>query len=107
MNSTSPSQKVLDVGCGWNKTAGATGIDFYPKNHADLVVRLAGEPLAGNWVGAYRESRSAVAEFSLHPKVLGVLSQPSCSRQGITIHAGSVEVGSQGLLLRKSPSLSP
>lgn len=29
-------KKVLDVGCGWNKTAGAIGIDSNPRSHADV-----------------------------------------------------------------------
>jgi len=29
--------QVLDVGCGWNKTPGAIGIDSNPRTHADVV----------------------------------------------------------------------
>ncbi|MDX6384379.1 MAG: hypothetical protein QOK48_1952 [Blastocatellia bacterium] len=29
--------KVLDVGCGWNKTPGAIGIDSNPRSHADVI----------------------------------------------------------------------
>ena len=44
MNSTSPSKKVLDVGCGWNKTAGAIGIDSNPKSHVDVIHDLGVVP---------------------------------------------------------------
>ena len=30
-------RKILDVGCGWNKTPGAVGIDSNPKTHADVI----------------------------------------------------------------------
>lgn len=30
-------RKILDVGCGWNKTPGAIGIDANPKTHADII----------------------------------------------------------------------
>jgi SAM-dependent methyltransferase len=30
-------KKVLDVGCGWNKTPGAIGIDSNPRSHADVI----------------------------------------------------------------------
>ena len=35
------TKKILDVGCGWNKTAGAIGIDSNPKTHADVIHDLA------------------------------------------------------------------
>src|SRR5438046_10674311 len=44
MTSASPSQKVLDVGCGWNKTAGAIGIDSNSKSHADVIHDLGVVP---------------------------------------------------------------
>ena len=44
MNSASPSRKVLDVGCGWNKTPGAIGIDSNPKSHADVIHDLGVVP---------------------------------------------------------------
>src|SRR2546421_10109256 len=44
MNSASPSRKVLDVGCGWNKTPGAIGIDSSPKSHADVIHDLGVVP---------------------------------------------------------------
>ncbi len=31
------AKRVLDVGCGWNKTPGAIGIDANPKAHADVI----------------------------------------------------------------------
>lgn len=36
--------KILDVGCGWNKTAGAIGIDVNPKAHADVIHDLGSIP---------------------------------------------------------------
>jgi len=30
-------RRVLDVGCGWNKTPGAIGIDSNPRAHADVI----------------------------------------------------------------------
>jgi len=30
-------KKILDVGCGWNKTPGAIGIDSNPRTHADVI----------------------------------------------------------------------
>jgi len=36
--------KVLDVGCGWNKTPGAIGIDANPKTHADIIHDLGSIP---------------------------------------------------------------
>lgn len=39
-----PARKILDVGCGWNKTAGAIGIDSNPKAHADVVHDLGVVP---------------------------------------------------------------
>ena len=40
----SPAKKILDVGCGWNKTPGAIGIDANPKAHADVVHDLGSVP---------------------------------------------------------------
>lgn len=37
-------RKVLDVGCGWNKTPGAIGIDANPKTHADVIHDLGVTP---------------------------------------------------------------
>src|SRR2546430_5355748 len=34
---TAPGKRVLDVGCGWNKTPGAIGIDSNPRAHADVI----------------------------------------------------------------------
>jgi SAM-dependent methyltransferase len=36
--------KILDVGCGWNKAAGAIGMDANPKTHADVVHDLGSIP---------------------------------------------------------------
>jgi SAM-dependent methyltransferase len=36
--------RVLDVGCGWNKTPGAIGIDANPKTHADVIHDLGATP---------------------------------------------------------------
>ena len=33
----STATKILDVGCGWNKTPGAIGIDANPRTHADII----------------------------------------------------------------------
>ncbi len=49
MTETIPSErasmkKVLDVGCGWNKTPGAIGIDANPKTHADVIHDLGSIP---------------------------------------------------------------
>ena len=33
----SAEKKILDVGCGWNKTPGAIGIDSNAKTHADVI----------------------------------------------------------------------
>ena len=30
-------KRILDVGCGWNKTPGAIGIDSNPRAHADVI----------------------------------------------------------------------
>lgn len=38
------ARKILDVGCGWNKTAGAIGIDANPKTHADVIHDLGSIP---------------------------------------------------------------
>ena len=37
MTEANNAQKILDVGCGWNKTPGAIGIDSNPRTHADVV----------------------------------------------------------------------
>ncbi len=44
MSEPSPAQKILDVGCGWNKTPGAIGIDANPKTHADVIHDLGSIP---------------------------------------------------------------
>lgn len=36
--------RILDVGCGWNKTPGAIGIDANPKTHADVIHDLGSIP---------------------------------------------------------------
>jgi 2-polyprenyl-3-methyl-5-hydroxy-6-metoxy-1,4-benzoquinol methylase len=36
-SSSDAAKRVLDVGCGWNKTPGAIGIDANPKTHADVI----------------------------------------------------------------------
>lgn len=33
----SPTRNILDVGCGWNKTPGAIGMDSNPRAHADVI----------------------------------------------------------------------
>ena len=38
------ARKILDVGCGWNKTPGATGIDSNPRTHADIIHDLGVVP---------------------------------------------------------------
>jgi SAM-dependent methyltransferase len=38
------SKKILDVGCGWNKTPGAIGMDSNPKTHADVIHDLGHIP---------------------------------------------------------------
>ncbi len=38
------SHKILDVGCGWNKTPGAIGMDANPKTHADVIHDLGSIP---------------------------------------------------------------
>jgi len=38
------AKKILDVGCGWNKTPGAIGIDANPKTHADVIHDLGSTP---------------------------------------------------------------
>ena len=38
------AKKILDVGCGWNKTPGAIGIDANPKAHADVIHDLGSVP---------------------------------------------------------------
>ena len=37
-------KKILDVGCGWNKTPGAVGMDSNPKTHADVIHDLGAIP---------------------------------------------------------------
>ena len=32
-----PTEKILDIGCGINKTPGAIGIDIDPKSHAAII----------------------------------------------------------------------
>jgi SAM-dependent methyltransferase len=41
---TAAVEKILDVGCGWNKTPGAVGIDSNPKSHADVIHDLGETP---------------------------------------------------------------
>jgi SAM-dependent methyltransferase len=41
---TNSRGKVLDVGCGWNKTPGAIGIDSNAKTHADVIHDLGSTP---------------------------------------------------------------
>jgi len=38
------SKKILDVGCGRNKTPGAIGMDSNPKTHADVIHDLGNVP---------------------------------------------------------------
>ena len=38
------ARKILDVGCGWNKTPGAIGIDSNPRTHADIIHDLGVVP---------------------------------------------------------------
>jgi len=38
------AKKILDVGCGWNKTPGAIGMDSNPKAHADVIHDLGNIP---------------------------------------------------------------
>jgi SAM-dependent methyltransferase len=40
----SHSPRILDVGCGWNKTPGAVGMDANPKTHADVIHDLGSIP---------------------------------------------------------------
>ena len=42
--SNKDAKKILDVGCGWNKTPGAIGIDSNPKAHADIIHDLGSVP---------------------------------------------------------------
>jgi ubiquinone/menaquinone biosynthesis C-methylase UbiE len=44
MSAITPGKRILDVGCGWNKTAGAIGLDSNPKAHADIVHDLGAIP---------------------------------------------------------------
>ncbi len=47
MNSPAQSEstkRILDVGCGWNKTPGAIGIDSNPKTNADVIHDLGEVP---------------------------------------------------------------
>lgn len=41
---TAPDRKILDVGCGKNKTHGAIGIDLNPLTDADIIHDLAKVP---------------------------------------------------------------
>jgi len=43
MSEASP-EKILDVGCGWNKTPGAIGMDANPRTHADVIHDLGSVP---------------------------------------------------------------
>lgn len=43
-DSAESKKKILDVGCGWNKTPGAVGIDSNPKTHADVIHDLGDVP---------------------------------------------------------------
>ena len=43
-DSAGSKKKILDVGCGWNKTPGAVGIDSNPKTHADVIHNLGDVP---------------------------------------------------------------
>ena len=43
-DSAESKKKILDVGCGWNKTPGAVGIDSNPKTHADVIHNLGDVP---------------------------------------------------------------
>lgn len=38
------TRKILDVGCGWNKTPGSIGMDANPKTHADVIHDLGSIP---------------------------------------------------------------
>lgn len=38
------ARKILDVGCGWNKTPGAIGLDANPKTHAEVIHDLGSIP---------------------------------------------------------------
>lgn len=38
------AKKILDVGCGWNKTPGAVGMDSNPKTHAEVIHDLGTIP---------------------------------------------------------------
>jgi SAM-dependent methyltransferase len=40
----SAAKSILDVGCGWNKTPGAIGIDSNPRTHADVIHDLGDLP---------------------------------------------------------------
>ena len=43
-SATNLSKKILDVGCGQNKLAGAIGIDANPRSHADVIHDLGRFP---------------------------------------------------------------
>lgn len=43
-NTSAPNRKILDVGCGRNKTPGAVGIDSNPKTDADVIHDLGNVP---------------------------------------------------------------
>jgi SAM-dependent methyltransferase len=40
----SAAKRILDVGCGWNKTPGAIGMDSNPRTHADVIHDLGDLP---------------------------------------------------------------
>jgi SAM-dependent methyltransferase len=44
MSAITSGKKILDVGCGWNKTPGAIGLDANPRAHADIVHDLGALP---------------------------------------------------------------
>lgn len=41
---SSAAKRILDVGCGWNKTPGAIGMDANPATHADVIHNLGVVP---------------------------------------------------------------
>ena len=43
-SASAAAKKILDVGCGWNKTPGAIGIDSNAKSHADVIHDLGVVP---------------------------------------------------------------
>ena len=44
LSSPNIGKRVLDVGCGWNKTPGAIGMDSNAKAHADVIHDLGNFP---------------------------------------------------------------